>query len=279
MLRLFFYIYCANYETGIDKKFFYVYHFIIIIIYMKQLKYKRILLKLSGESLMGTKGFGIDSKVLEFFAEEVKKVHDVGAEVGLVIGGGNIYRGLSASSQGIDRATGDYMGMLATMINSLALQNAIEKAGITTRLMSAIKMEAIAEPYIRRRAIRHLEKGRVVILGSGTGHPYFSTDTAASLRAVEIGADVIIKGTRVDGVFDSDPEKNNDAAKFHSITYMDILKKNLRIMDLTAVSLCQENNLPMIVFNMDVPDNLYKLVKGENVGTVINNEIKETEKI
>lgn len=171
------------------------------------------------------------------------------------------------------------MGMLATMINSLALQNAIEKAGITTRLMSAIKMEAIAEPYIRRRAIRHLEKGRVVILGSGTGHPYFSTDTAASLRAVEIGADVIIKGTRVDGVFDSDPEKNNDAVKFESITYMDILKKNLRIMDLTAVSLCQENNLPMIVFNMDLPDNLYKLVKGENVGTVIKDETKVTEKI
>jgi len=165
------------------------------------------------------------------------------------------------------------------MINSLALQNAIEKAGITTRLMSAIKMEAIAEPYIRRRAIRHLEKGRVVILGSGTGHPYFSTDTAATLRAVEIGADIIIKGTRVDGVFDSDPEKNNDAVKFDSITYLDILKKNLRIMDLTAVSLCQENNLPMIVFNMDVPDNLYKLVKGENVGTVINNESKVTEKI
>jgi len=246
---------------------------------MEQLKYKRILLKLSGESLMGDKGFGIDNKVLEFFAEEVKKVHDVGAEVGLVIGGGNIYRGLSAGSQGIDRATGDYMGMLATMINSLALQNAIEKADITTRLMSAIKMEAIAEPYIRRRAIRHLEKGRVVILGSGTGHPYYSSDTAASLRAVEIGADVIIKGTRVDGVFDSDPEKNNDAVKFNSITYMDILKKNLRIMDLTAVSLCQENNLPMIVFNMDVQDNLYKLVKGENVGTVINNDIKETEKI
>jgi len=246
---------------------------------MEQLKYKRILLKLSGESLMGTKGFGIDSKVLDFFAAEVKKVHSVGAEVGLVIGGGNIYRGLSAGSQGIDRASGDYMGMLATMINSLALQNAIEKAGITTRLMSAIKMEAIAEPYIRRRAIRHLEKGRVVILGSGTGHPYFSTDTAASLRAVEIGADVIIKGTRVDGVFDSDPEKNNDAVKFESITYMDILKKNLRIMDLTAVSLCQENNLPMIVFNMDVPDNLYKLVKGENVGTVIKDETKVTEKI
>jgi len=246
---------------------------------MEKLKYKRIILKLSGESLMGTKGFGIDNKVLEFFAKEVKKVHDVGAEVGLVIGGGNIYRGLSAGSQGIDRATGDYMGMLATMINSLALQNAIEKTGITTRLMSAIKMEAIAEPYIRRRAIRHLEKGRVVILGSGTGHPYFSTDTAASLRAVEIGADVIIKGTRVSGVFDSDPEKNHDAVKFDSITYMEILKKNLRIMDLTAVSLCQENNLPMIVFNMDVKDNLYKLVMGENVGTVIYDETKVTEKI
>lgn len=246
---------------------------------MGKLKYRRILLKLSGESLMGTKGFGIDNKVLEFFAKEVKKVHDAGAEIGLVIGGGNIYRGLSAGSQGIDRATGDYMGMLATMINSLALQNAIEKTGITTRLMSAIKMEAIAEPYIRRRAIRHLEKGRVVILGSGTGHAYFSTDTAASLRAVEIGADVIIKGTRVNGVFDSDPEKNHNAVKFDSLTYMDVLKKNLRIMDLTAVSLCQENNLPMIVFNMDVPDNLYKLVKGENVGTVINDEAKLTEKI
>jgi uridylate kinase len=238
---------------------------------MNQLKYKRILLKLSGESLMGSKGFGIDNKVLEFFASEVKKVHEVGLELGLVIGGGNIYRGLSAKSQGIDRATGDYMGMLATMINSLALQNEIEKENIPTRLMSAIKMEAVAEPYIRRRAIRHLEKGRVVILGSGTGHPYFSTDTAASLRAVEIEADVIIKGTRVDGVFDSDPEKNPNAVKFDSISYLDILKKNLRIMDLTAVSLCQENELPMIVFNMNLEDNLLKLVTGEDVGTIISN--------
>jgi uridylate kinase len=201
----------------------------------------------------------------------VKKVHEVGLELGLVIGGGNIYRGLSAKSQGIDRATGDYMGMLATMINSLALQNEIEKENIPTRLMSAIKMEAVAEPYIRRRAIRHLEKGRVVILGSGTGHPYFSTDTAASLRAVEIEADVIIKGTRVDGVFDSDPEKNPNAVKFDSISYLDILKKNLRIMDLTAVSLCQENELPMIVFNMNLEDNLLKLVTGEDVGTIISN--------
>jgi uridylate kinase len=187
-----------------------------------------------------------------------------------VIGGGNIYRGLSASSQGIDRATGDQMGMLATVINSLALQNAIEKRGIYTRLMTAINMEAIAEPYIRRRAIRHLEKKRIVIMGAGTGHPFFSTDTAASLRAVEINADVIVKGTRVDGVFDSDPEKNPKAFKFDNISYLDILKKNLRIMDLTAVSLCQENNLPMIVFNMDVPDNLLKLVKGEEVGTLIH---------
>ena len=220
---------------------------------------------------MGSKGFGIDNKVLEFFAREVKKVHEVGLELGLVIGGGNIYRGLSAKSQGIDRATGDYMGMLATVINSLALQNEIEKENIPTRLMSAIKMEAVAEPYIRRRAIRHLEKGRIVILGAGTGHPYFSTDTAASLRAVEIEADVIIKGTRVDGVFDSDPEKNPNAIKYNSISYLDILKKNLRIMDLTAVSLCQENELPMVVFNMNLEDNLLKLITGEDVGTVINN--------
>lgn len=207
-----------------------------------------------------------------FFSDEAKKVHDVGVQLGIVIGGGNIYRGLSASKQGIDRATGDQMGMLATMINSLALQNAIESKGIQTRLMSALKMDEIAEPYIRRRAIRHLEKGRVVILGAGTGHPYFSTDTAASLRAVEIGADIIVKGTRVDGVYDSDPEKNPKAIKFEQISYLDILKNNLRVMDLTAVSLCQENNLPMMVFNMDVPGNLLKLVMGETVGTFISNE-------
>ncbi len=236
---------------------------------MKEIKYKRILLKLSGESLMGKKGFGIDHNVLNFFATEVKKVHDIGVQVGIVIGGGNIYRGLSANDQGIDRVTGDQMGMLATVINSLALQNAIEHNGVYSRLMSAIHMEEIAEPYIRRRAIRHLEKGRVVIFGAGTGHPYFSTDTAASLRAVEIEAEVIIKGTRVDGVFDSDPEKNPNASKFEHITYLDVLKKNLRVMDLTAVSLCQENNLPMVVFNMDVPDNLLKLVEGEKVGTII----------
>ncbi|MFZ2323301.1 MAG: UMP kinase [Ignavibacteriaceae bacterium] len=239
---------------------------------MNSVKYKRVLLKLSGESLMGKQGFGISADVLDFFSDEVKKVHDVGVQLGVVIGGGNIYRGLSASHQGIHRATGDQMGMLATVINSLALQNAVEKKGIQTRLMSAIKMEEIAEPYIRRRAIRHLEKGRVVILGAGTGHPYFSTDTAASLRAVEIGADIIVKGTRVDGVYDSDPEKNPDAVKYEQISYLDILKKNLRIMDLTAVSLCQENDLPMMVFNMDIPGNLLKLVMGESVGTYINNE-------
>jgi uridylate kinase len=238
---------------------------------MEDLKYKRVLLKLSGESLMGKKGFGIDHKVLEFFSNEVKKVHEIGVQLGIVIGGGNIYRGLSANDQGIDRVTGDQMGMLATVINSLALQNAIEHKGIQTRLLSAIHMEEIAEPYIRRRAIRHLEKGRVVIFGAGTGHPYFSTDTAASLRAVEIEADVIIKGTRVDGVFDSDPEKNPEAFKFESISYLDILKQNLRVMDLTAVSLCRENSLPMVVFNMDTPDNLVKLVNGENVGTLIKN--------
>lgn len=244
-----------------------------------ELKYKRIVLKLSGESLMGNKGFGIDNSVLEFFAREIKKVHGAGVEVGLVIGGGNIYRGLSASSQGIDRATGDHMGMLATMINSLALQNALEKNKLQTRLMSAIRMDNIAEPYIRRRAIRHLEKGRVVIFGAGTGHPYFSTDTAASLRAVEIGASIIIKGTRVDGVFDSDPEKNSNATKFDNISYLDVLKKNLRIMDLTAVSLCQENKLPIAVFNMNVPDNLLNLVSGKEVGTIITSEQKAAKEV
>jgi len=235
----------------------------------KKLKYKRILLKLSGESLMGSKGTGIDPEMLNFFAVEVKKIHDIGIEVGIVIGGGNIYRGLNAGDQGIDRVTGDQMGMLATMINALALQNALEKIGVFTRLTSAIKMEEIAEPYIRRRVIRHLEKGRVVIFGAGTGQPYFSTDTAASLRAVEINADAIIKGTRVDGVFDSDPEKNPGATKYDEISYIDVISKNLKIMDLTAISLCKENNLPIIVFNMNVQENLMKLVTEGNVGTSV----------
>lgn len=236
---------------------------------MSNLKYQRVLLKLSGESLMGTKGHGIDPEKLNFYAKEVKKIHDLGVQVGIVIGGGNIYRGLNAADQGIDRVTGDLMGMLATMINSLALQNALEHVGIFTRLQSAIHMEEVAEPYIRRRAIRHLEKNRVVIFGAGTGHPYFSTDTAATLRAVEIEADVIMKGTRVDGIYDSDPEKNPDALLFEEISYLDVLKKNLRVMDLTAISLCQENDLPIKVFNMDIEENLLKVIKGENVGTTV----------
>lgn len=235
------------------------------------LKYKRILLKLSGESLAGEGEFGIDPQILTFFAKEIKKVHALGVQVGIVIGGGNIYRGLNASGQGIDRVTGDQMGMLATMINSLALQNTLENNGMYTRLMTAINMSAIAEPYIRRRAIRHLEKNRIVIFGAGTGHPYFSTDTAASLRAVEIEADAIIKGTRVDGVYNEDPEKNPDAVMFDEISYLDVLQKNLRVMDMTAISLCKENNLPIIVFNMDKPDNLLKLVTGQSIGTSVGN--------
>ncbi len=234
-----------------------------------ELKYKRILLKLSGESLMGEKSSGIDPQILNFFSEEIKKVHELGVQIGIVIGGGNIYRGLNAAEQGIDRVTGDHMGMLATMINSLALQNALENHGMFTRLMSAIKMEQITEPYIRRRAVRHLEKGRIVIFGAGTGNPYFSTDTAASLRAVEIEADVILKGTRVDGVYDADPEKNPEAVMFREIHYLEVLKKNLRVMDLTAISLCQENNLEIKVFNMNVPDNLLRIVKGEEIGTSV----------
>jgi len=238
---------------------------------MSKIKYKRILLKLSGESLMGKKGHGIDPEVLEFFSAEIRKVHDIGVQIGIVIGGGNIYRGLNAGEQGIDRVTGDQMGMLATVINSLALQNACEHRGMFTRLMSAIHMEEIAEPYIRRRAIRHLEKNRLVIFGAGTGHPYFSTDTAASLRAVEIEAQAIFKGTRVDGVFDSDPEQNPSAFKFDQINYLDVLKKRLQVMDLTAISLCQENDLPIVVFNMNKPDNLLKVVMGENIGTTVGN--------
>ncbi len=237
----------------------------------EDLKFKRILLKLSGESLMGSKGFGIDPEVLKFFAREIKKIHEIGVQIGIVIGGGNIYRGLSAADQGIDRVTGDYMGMLATMINALALQNACENVGVFTRLMSSIKMEEIAEPFIRRRALRHLEKGRVVIFGAGTGSPYFSTDTAASLRAVEINADAILKGTRVEGVYDSDPEKNPNAKFFEEINYLDVLKKDLKVMDLTAISLCKENDLPIIVFNMDKEDNLLKVVRGEQVGTSVGN--------
>ncbi|MFA3782713.1 UMP kinase [Melioribacteraceae bacterium 4301-Me] len=241
------------------------------------LKYKRILLKLSGESLMGEQKFGIDSRKLNFFAEEIKKIHSLGVQIGIVIGGGNIYRGLNAEEHGVERVTGDLMGMLATVINSLALQNALENHGMFTRLMTAIKMEEIAEPFIRRRAIRHLEKGRIVIFGAGTGHPYFSTDTAASLRAIEIEADAIFKGTRVDGVFDSDPEINPNANLFEEISYLEVLQKNLRVMDMTAVSLCRENNLPIVVFNMDKPDNLLKVVTGKQVGTSVGHSTKKEE--
>ncbi len=219
---------------------------------------------------MGNRSFGIDSDVLEKFSAEVFKIIKLKVEIGIVIGGGNIYRGLSASKQGIDRVTGDQMGMLATVINSLALQNALEKRGIYTRVQSAIKMDEISEPFILRKALRHLEKRRVVIFSSGTGSPYFTTDTAAALRAIEIKADVIIKGTRVDGVFDSDPEKNKSAKMFKNLTYQKVLEKDLRVMDLTAITLCQENKLPIKVFNMNVKDNLRKLVSGENIGTLIN---------
>lgn len=232
-------------------------------------KYKRILLKLSGESLMGKKEFGIDSSVLKQYADEIKSVKELGVEIGIVIGGGNIYRGVGNSSDGIDKVTGDQMGMLATIINSLALQSALEHIGVYTRLLSAIKMEEIAEPFIRRRAIRHLEKGRVVIFGAGTGNPYFTTDTAAALRAIEIQADVILKGTRVSGVYDSDPEKNPDAVKFPEISYLDILNRDLKVMDLTAITLCRENKLPIIVFDMNTPGNLKRLIVGESIGTLV----------
>jgi uridylate kinase len=234
-----------------------------------ELKYKRVLLKLSGESLMGEKGQGIDPKMLAYFAEEVKKIQKIGVQVCIVIGGGNIYRGLNAVEQGIDRVAGDQMGMLATVINSIALQNAFELRGMYTRLMTAIHMQEIAEPYIRRRAMRHLEKGRIVIFGAGTGHPYFSTDTAAALRAVEIEADAVFKGTRVDGIYDSDPEKNSDAKKYDTITYKDVMTKGLKVMDLTAISLCQENDLPIVVFNMNKENNLLDLVSGKTIGTKV----------
>ena len=236
---------------------------------VNKIAYKRILLKLSGESLMGDRDYGIDSAVVDRYAGEIKEVQELGAQVGIVIGGGNIYRGVSNSSDSIDKVTGDQMGMLATVINSLALQSALEAKGAHTRLQTAIRMEEMAEPFIRRRAIRHLEKGRVVIFGAGTGSPYFTTDTAAVLRAIEIEADVILKGTRVDGIYDSDPEKNPKAFQFQEISYLDVLEKDLKVMDLTAVTLCKENNLPIIVFNMNKKGNLKRLVLGGKVGTKV----------
>jgi len=232
-------------------------------------KFKRILLKLSGESLMGDKNFGMDSKVITQYAKDIKSIIELGVQVAIVIGGGNIYRGMNEAETGIERAHGDYMGMLATVINGMALQAGLEKAGVYTRLQSAIKMEQIAEPYIRRRAIRHLEKGRVVIFGAGTGNPYFTTDTAGSLRAIEINADVILKGTRVDGVYTADPEKDPTATKYETITFQECLGKNLRVMDMTAFTLCMENNLPIIVFDMNKPHNLKRVVTGEKVGTLV----------
>ncbi len=236
----------------------------------KSVKYKRVLLKLSGESLSGKNDFGIDSKILDYLTQEIKKVHDLGVEIGIVIGGGNIYRGLSAKAQGIDSVTGDYMGMLATIINALALQNSLEKCGKYTRLISAIDMDKIAEPFIRRRAVRHIEKKRIVIFGAGTGNPYFTTDTAASLRALEINADVILKGTRVDGVYDKDPEKSSNAKMFPKITYDDALNKKLKIMDQTAFALCRENKIPVIVFNMNKKDNFKNVVLGNKIGTLVS---------
>jgi len=232
--------------------------------------YKRILLKLSGEALMGERQYGIDPKRLAEYAQEIKEVVDKGVEVAIVIGGGNIFRGVAGASNGMDRVQGDHMGMLATVINGLALQSALEDADIPTRLQSAIQINEVAEPFIRRKAMRHLEKGRVVIFSGGTGNPYFTTDSAAVLRAIEINADVILKGTRVDGIYTSDPEKNKDAIKFNDITFEDVLKKGLKVMDTTAFTLSQENKLPIIVFDMNTKGNLLKLIEGEKIGTKVN---------
>lgn len=234
------------------------------------MKYKRILLKLSGESLMGDKQFGIDNTRILQYANEIKDLSVSGVQVAIVIGGGNIFRGVQAEEGGMERTQGDYMGMLATMINSMALQSALESVGIHTRLQSAIEMKTIAEPYIKRRAVRHLEKGRVVIFGAGTGNPYFTTDTAASLRAIEMEADVILKGTRVDGIYTADPEKDKTATRYEKVSFTEVYEKGLNVMDMTAFTLCQENNMPIIVFDMNKPGTLRKVVEGENVGTLVS---------
>jgi len=233
------------------------------------MKYKRILLKLSGEALMGEQSYGIDINRVQQYAKDIQELHALGMEIAIVIGGGNIYRGLSAEKAGMDRVQADYMGMLATVINSMALQDALEKEGMKTRLLTAIKMEQICEPFIRRRAVRHLEKGRVVIFGAGTGNPYFTTDTAASLRAIEINADAVLKGTRVDGIYTADPEKDPNAVKFDEISFTEVYEKGLNVMDMTAFTLCQENNLPIIVFDMNKAGNLLNLAKGDKVGTIV----------
>ena len=233
------------------------------------MSYKRILLKLSGEALMGERQYGIDPKTLAEYAAEIKQIHDQGVEIAIVIGGGNIFRGVAGASNGMDRVQGDYMGMLATVINGMALQGALEDAGMPTRLQTALKIEAIAEPYIKRRATRHLEKGRIVIFGAGTGNPYFTTDTAAVLRGIEVGCDVILKGTRVDGVYTADPEKDTNAVKYDTITFDDVLAKGLNVMDTTAFTLSQENKLPIIVFDMNKKGNLLKICNGETIGTTV----------
>ncbi|MDG2342415.1 MAG: UMP kinase [Cytophagales bacterium] len=233
------------------------------------MKYKRILLKLSGEALMGEKNYGIDSSLLEKYSQQIKNIHDNGIEIAIVIGGGNIYRGIESEKSGINRVQGDYMGMLATLMNSMALQSHLEKLECDTRLMSGFNIDQVCEPFIRRRAIRHLEKGRIVIFGAGLGKPYFTTDSTASLRAVEIEANIVLKGTRVDGVYDSDPEKVKDAVKFNEISFDEAYERNLKIMDMTAFTLCKENNLPIIVFDMNKPGNLIKLVEGKKIGTLI----------
>lgn len=234
------------------------------------MKYKRILLKLSGEALMGNQQFGIDAHRLEQYAEEIKRVYDLGVELAIVIGGGNIYRGIQAERTGIDRVQGDYMGMLATVINAMALQSILEKHGMYTRLMSGFKIEQVCEPFIRRRAVRHLEKGRIVIFGAGIGNPYFTTDSTASLRAIEIEAEVVLKGTRVDGVYTADPEKDPEAERYGNVSFQEVFEKGLNVMDMTAITLCQENNLPIVVFDMNKPGNLYNLVTGQDVGTLIS---------
>ena len=233
------------------------------------MRYKRILLKLSGEALMGNKQFGIDNSILMQYAKEVKEIADLGVQISIVIGGGNIFRGVQAERGGMDRTQGDYMGMLATMINSMALQAALESIGLITRLQSAIEMREIAEPFVKRRAERHLQKGRIVIFGAGTGNPFFTTDSAASLRAIEIDADVILKGTRVDGIYSADPEKNPNAEKYSTLSYDEIFKKQLKVMDMTAFTLCKENNVPIIVFDMNETGNLLKIIKGEKIGTLV----------
>lgn len=234
--------------------------------------YQRILLKLSGEALAGQQGYGIDPDIIRGIATEIREVVDLGIQLAIVIGGGNIFRGVAASSMGMDRASADYMGMLATVMNSLALQDALEKAGVVTRVQSAIEMQEIAEPYIRRRAVRHLEKGRVVIFGAGTGNPFFTTDTAASLRAIEIGAEIILKATKVDGVYNADPEKDKNAVKYDQLTYLDVLKQGLQVMDSTATSLCMDNELPILVFDLTTTGNIKRVVCGETIGTIVKGE-------